>query len=93
MPEAKATFAGGVLAESALRQLTDLWSFDIGRRTQSVSDSLFDVLAPTPDHGCRWNGCTVNAGASDTHHAKHWADGGTTDQSNLTQSQYDPSCV
>ena len=29
MPEVKATFADGVLAESALRQLTDLWSFDI----------------------------------------------------------------
>jgi hypothetical protein len=55
---------------------------DFGRRTQSVSDPLFDVLA-LRDHGCRWNGCNVAAAACDAHHAKHWADGGTTDQSNL----------
>lgn len=55
---------------------------DHGRRTRTVPDSLFAVIAER-DGGCRWPGCEVPANFCDAHHAEHWGDLGETEPDNL----------
>jgi hypothetical protein len=56
---------------------------DYGRRTRTISDALFDVLA-LRDGGCRWPGCDIPPEHCDAHHALEWVeDLGETEPDNL----------
>jgi hypothetical protein len=50
---------------------------DHGRGRRTVSDAQFDRLV-IRDHGCRVAGCSAPAAGCEAHHAKHWIDGGET---------------
>jgi hypothetical protein len=53
---------------------------DVGRRTRTISSRLRLALEER-DKGCRFPGC--NCRWTDSHHVKHWADGGETKLDNL----------
>ena len=55
---------------------------DIGRSTRIVPAALSRELA-RQDHGCRWPGCQAQLWNCESHHVKHWANGGGTDLNNL----------
>ena len=42
------------------------------------------LLLCATDRGCSFPGCSMPASMSDVHHLREWADGGTTDITNLT---------
>ena len=52
----------------------------VGRKTRTVPPSLRRALEAR-DRGCRFPGCGLRF--TDTHHVKHWADGGETSVRNL----------
>jgi hypothetical protein len=54
----------------------------VGRALRTVSTALRRALV-TRDKGCRFPGCDRPADWTDSHHIKHWADGGETDLKNL----------
>jgi len=53
-----------------------------GRRTRVVSSSLRRALHRR-DGGCTHPGCDIPARWCDTHHIRHWAQGGKTEAANL----------
>jgi hypothetical protein len=55
---------------------------EAGRSTRVVSPSLRRALA-VRDGGCAFPSCDRPVGWCDAHHIRHWADGGTTDLTNL----------
>jgi hypothetical protein len=55
---------------------------DVGRSTRVVSPALRRALA-VRDGGCAFPACDRPVGWCDAHHVRHWADGGTTNLSNL----------
>ena len=54
----------------------------VGRRTRTVPASTRRALN-LRDRRCQWQGCTVPASQCSPHHKVHWADGGSTQASNL----------
>ena len=55
---------------------------DLGRATRVVPDGLRRLLE-LRDEGCTHPGCQMPARWCDAHHQQHWANGGSTDLSNL----------
>jgi Domain of unknown function (DUF222)/HNH endonuclease len=55
---------------------------EAGRSTRVVAPSLRRALA-VRDGGCAFPNCDRPVSWCDAHHVRHWADGGTTDLSNL----------
>ncbi len=55
-------------------------TLDVGRKTRTVPPSLRRALAHR-DRGCRFPGCGLEI--CDSHHIRHWADGGKTKLDNL----------
>jgi len=53
---------------------------DVGRRRRTIPPAIRRAL-DTRDRGCRWPGCGSRFTAA--HHARHWADGGSTKLDNL----------
>ena len=53
----------------------------VGRKRRSVSPKSKRALKARDGSTCAWPGCTRKR--CQTHHMKHWADGGTTDLDNL----------
>ncbi len=53
---------------------------DVGRKTRRISTKLRLALTQR-DKGCRFPGCSNKF--TDTHHVKHWSDGGETSLKNL----------
>jgi hypothetical protein len=85
--------AGPITAETArqwacdagvTRVIVDAASqpLDVGRRTKVVPPPLRRAVA-VRDGGCRFPGCDRPTGWCDTHHVRHWADGGPTALDNL----------
>lgn len=66
------------------RVITDAASqpLDVGRRTKVVPPSLRRAVV-VRDRTCRFPGCDRPPGWCDTHHIRHWADGGPTALENL----------
>ena len=56
---------------------------DLGRRTRLVTTTQRLALG-LRDSGCTYPGCQAPPGWCDGHHIHHWANGGTTDLTNLT---------
>lgn len=56
-------------------------ALNVGRKTRSIPPALRRALRAR-DRGCRFPGCS-NKRYVDTHHIRHWADGGETKPSNL----------
>ncbi len=54
----------------------------VGRTTRTVPPALRKALV-VRDQGCRFPGCDRPSDWSDSHHLKHWADGGETTLSNV----------
>jgi hypothetical protein len=69
---------------SVTRVITDAASqpLDVGRRTKVVPPPLRRAVA-VRDGGCRFPGCDRPTGWCDSHHVRHWADGGPTALDNL----------
>ena len=67
-------------ATVTMRHGADGGVLDVGRRTRTVSPALRRALAAR-DGQCRFPGCAARR--CDSHHIRHWADGGTTALSNL----------
>ncbi len=55
---------------------------DIGRATRTIPTGIRRAVAAR-DIGCVHPGCTAPAAWCQTHHVKHWADGGPTSLDNL----------
>jgi len=55
---------------------------DVGRRTRTVPAALRRAVIARDRH-CVWKGCTRSARWADIHHLISWADGGTTELTNL----------
>jgi Domain of unknown function (DUF222)/HNH endonuclease len=55
---------------------------EVGRQTRVVPPSLRRAVV-VRDRGCRFPGCDRPPSWCDAHHIRHWADGGSTDLSNL----------
>jgi hypothetical protein len=55
-------------------------TIDVGRKSRTIPTALRRVLHAR-DGGCRYPGCT-NRRFLDTHHVRHWIDGGETSLSN-----------
>lgn len=86
-------WSGPISAETALRIACDAGvsrviiagnsePLDVGRRTRVVSAGMRRALA-VRDKGCRFPGCDRPPVWTDTHHLRHWADGGVTALVNL----------
>jgi hypothetical protein len=65
-----------------LVQAADGTTLDFGRRTRSISDSLWNQLV-VRDHGCRLGDCPTGPAGCDAHHSIHWADDGRTELDTL----------
>jgi hypothetical protein len=55
---------------------------EVGRKTPVVHAGLRRAVV-VRDRSCRFPGCSRPHAWCDAHHVKHWADGGTTELSNL----------
>lgn len=55
---------------------------DVGRATRAIPPALRRAL-DARDRGCQWAGCDAPTDWCDAHHIEHWADGGSTDLTNL----------
>ncbi|WP_066904441.1 HNH endonuclease signature motif containing protein [Millisia brevis] len=55
----------------------------LGRAKRLATTDQRLLLCAT-DRGCTFPGCSMPASMSDVHHLREWADGGTTDITNLT---------
>jgi hypothetical protein len=55
---------------------------DVGRATKVVPAALRRAVV-VRDRGCRFPGCDRPPGWCDSHHVRHWADGGETALLNL----------
>ncbi len=60
-------------------------ALDFGRMTRLITDSLRAVINAR-DGGCRFPGCRRPPADCQIHHVIPWAEGGTTDQTNLVSS-------
>ncbi|HEV2952592.1 MAG TPA: DUF222 domain-containing protein [Candidatus Dormibacteraeota bacterium] len=60
----------------------DSQPLDVGRAKRVVPTRLRKALVAR-DKGCRFPGCDRPANWTDSHHVRHWADGGETKLSNL----------
>jgi hypothetical protein len=65
----------------ALIENADGEPLNVGRKTRTISAPLRRLLGAR-DKGCRFPGC-ANTRYIDSHHIKHWANGGETRPSNL----------
>ena len=64
-----------------LRHAPDGSVLDVGRRTRTVPTALRRALEGRDRNQCQFPGCSSRH--CDAHHVVHWADGGTTQLSNL----------